>query len=84
MPAIMPPRTAAVLTAFAIAAVGSPLVVHHSAAQARPTPIALHASNSHYFEWRGRPTILIPSGEHYGAVMNLDRVLILWRVPDGA
>ena len=36
------------------------------------TPIALHAENPHYFHWRGRPTILITSGEHYGAVMNLD------------
>ena len=36
------------------------------------TPISLHAENPHYFQWRGRPTILITSGEHYGAVMNLD------------
>ena len=36
------------------------------------TPIALHAENPHYFHWRGRPTILITSAEHYGAVMNLD------------
>jgi hypothetical protein len=42
----------------------------HSAQPA--TPIALHAVNPHYFQWRGRPTILIASGEHYGAVMNLD------------
>ena len=38
----------------------------------RTTPIALHPANPHYFVWRGRPTILITSGEHYGAVMNLD------------
>jgi hypothetical protein len=36
------------------------------------TPIALHPDNPHYFQWRGRPTILISSAEHYGAVMNLD------------
>ena len=36
------------------------------------TPIALHPDNPHYFLWRGRPTILITSAEHYGAVMNLD------------
>jgi hypothetical protein len=36
------------------------------------TPIALHPGNPHYFVWRGRPTILITSGEHYGAVLNLD------------
>jgi hypothetical protein len=35
-------------------------------------PIALHPDNPHYFQWRGRPTILITSAEHYGAVMNLD------------
>ena len=35
-------------------------------------PIALHPDNPHYFLWRGRPTILITSAEHYGAVINLD------------
>ena len=35
-------------------------------------PIALHPQNPHYFGFRGRPTILITSGEHYGAVLNLD------------
>ncbi len=38
----------------------------------RAAPIALHPDNPHYFQWRGRPTILITSAEHYGAVMNLD------------
>ena len=43
------------------------------AAQPAPAaPIALHPDNPHYFLWRGRPTILITSAEHYGAVMNLD------------
>jgi hypothetical protein len=35
-------------------------------------PIALHPENPHYFIWRGEPTILITSGEHYGALLNLD------------
>ncbi len=35
-------------------------------------PIALHPENPHYFSWRGKPTILVTSGEHYGAVLNLD------------
>ena len=35
-------------------------------------PLALHPDNPHYFQWQGRPTILITSAEHYGAVMNLD------------
>ena len=33
-------------------------------------PIVLHPSNPHYFLWRGKPTVLITSGEHYGAVLN--------------
>ncbi len=35
-------------------------------------PISLHPENPHYFLWRGKPTVLITSGEHYGAVLNLD------------
>jgi hypothetical protein len=33
-------------------------------------PIGLDPGNPHYFRWRGKPTILITSGEHYGAVLN--------------
>lgn len=36
------------------------------------TPLALHPANPHYFLFRGRPTLLITSGEHYGAVLNRD------------
>jgi hypothetical protein len=35
-------------------------------------PLALHPQNPHYFLFRGKPTILITSGEHYGSVLNLD------------
>lgn len=35
-------------------------------------PIQLHPQNSHYFSWHGKPTVLITSAEHYGAVLNLD------------
>lgn len=42
--------------------------LHLSAAE----PIALHPDNPHYLLWRGQPTLLIGSGEHYGAVLNLD------------
>lgn len=39
----------------------------------QPTkPISLHPENPHYFLWRDEPTILITSGEHYGALLNLD------------
>ena len=35
-------------------------------------PLSLHPENPHYFLFRGKPTVLIGSTEHYGAVMNLD------------
>ena len=35
-------------------------------------PIKLHPENPHYFLWRGKPAILITSGEHYGGVLNRD------------
>jgi hypothetical protein len=35
-------------------------------------PLALHPENGHYFLFRGKPAVLITSGEHYGAVLNLD------------
>ena len=33
-------------------------------------PISLHPENPHYFLYRGKPTVLITSGEHYGSVIN--------------
>ena len=39
---------------------------------APPAPLSLHPDNPHYFLFRGRPTVLVTSGEHYGAVLNLD------------
>ena len=41
-------------------------------AHAAVTPIKLHPKNPHYFEFRGKPTVLVSSAEHYGAVINLD------------
>jgi hypothetical protein len=35
-------------------------------------PLRLDSGNPHYFSFRGRPAVLITSGEHYGAVLNLD------------
>ena len=35
-------------------------------------PIALHPENPHYFIYDDRPAILVTSGEHYGAVLNVD------------
>lgn len=34
--------------------------------------IALHEENTHYFDYKDKPTVLITSAEHYGAVINLD------------
>jgi Putative collagen-binding domain of a collagenase len=33
-------------------------------------PISLHPTNPHYLLFRGRPTVLVSSTEHYGAVLN--------------
>ena len=35
-------------------------------------PLSLHPANPHYFLFRGKPTVIVTSGEHYGAVLNLD------------
>jgi hypothetical protein len=39
-------------------------------AQARAQPIIVHSDNPHYFLFHGKPTVLITSAEHYGAVVN--------------
>jgi hypothetical protein len=41
-------------------------------ARAWGEPITVDPSNPHYYLFRGQPTILITSAEHYGAVVNLD------------
>lgn len=43
-----------------------------TAAADPPRPFAVHPDNGHYFLFRGRPTVLVTSGEHYGAVLNRD------------
>lgn len=48
------------------------LLVMACPAPAAEKPIALHPDNPHYFLFRGRPAVLITSGEHYGAVLNRD------------
>lgn len=35
-------------------------------------PLRLLPENPRYFEFRGKPCVMITSGEHYGAVLNLD------------
>ncbi len=43
-----------------------------AATLAAAEPIRLHPDNPRYFLFRGKPAVLITSGEHYGAVLNLD------------
>jgi hypothetical protein len=55
--------------AFCVLLSGFCLSIAHAAIE---EPIRLHPENGHYFLWRGKPTVLITSGEHYGAVLNRD------------
>lgn len=48
------------------------LLLGATAGAAEPPPLALHPDNPRYFLFRGQPTVLVTSGEHYGAVLNLD------------
>jgi hypothetical protein len=34
--------------------------------------LRLHPDNPRYYEFQGRPTVLVTSAEHYGALLNLD------------
>ena len=45
-------------------------IINSAGAEKESEPIRLHPENPHYFLWRSRPTMLITSGEHYGAVLN--------------
>lgn len=39
---------------------------------ARTQTLRLLPQNLHYFQYLGKPMVIVGSGEHYGAVMNLD------------
>lgn len=45
---------------------------HACAADPQASYLSLHPDNPHYFLWRDQPTVLVTSGEHYGAVLNED------------
>ena len=49
-----------------------PLLLSFCGLASAAAPLALHPENPHYFLFREKPTVLVPSGEHYGAVLNLD------------
>jgi hypothetical protein len=50
----------------------SVLAALFACAAAVAQPVRLDPGNPHYFSFHGHPTVLITSGEHYGAVLNLD------------
>ncbi|HTZ57452.1 MAG TPA: hypothetical protein VMB49_05110 [Acidobacteriaceae bacterium] len=52
----------------AFLAVSIVLFLSHACAE----PIAVDPANPHYYLFHGKPTILITSAEHYGAIVNLD------------
>lgn len=52
--------------------VASFTMVHFSPDADAGQPLALHPDNPHYFLFHDKPTVLVGSGEHYGAVLNLD------------
>ena len=41
-----------------------------SAVHAAEKPLSLHPDNPHYFLFRSKPTVLVTSAEHYGAILN--------------
>src|SRR3954451_10460727 len=50
----------------------APLLLVTLLTAAPPEPLALHPKNPHYLLYRGKPTVLVTSGEHYGAVINTE------------
>ena len=61
-------RSTIVLAAVVLSLVAAGPIVR----AAEHKPLALHPDNGHYFLFRGKPTVIVTSGEHYGAVLNLD------------
>lgn len=46
------------------------LLLAHCSLLTVAQPLRLLPQNPHYFEYKGKPTVIVGSGEHYGAVMN--------------
>ncbi|MFN7944819.1 MAG: PA14 domain-containing protein [Blastocatellia bacterium] len=59
-------------TAIGTSVLTALLLFTASTALAQAKLLALYPDNPHYFLFRGKPTVLITSGEHYGAVLNPD------------
>ena len=60
------------LCTYLYLAVGLFLLSAAVPASAQHGALKLHPDNPHYFSFRGKPVVLITSGEHYGAVLNAD------------
>lgn len=76
-PTTHPPRLTrrrfiAAMSAAGVAATLPRTPAGAASSRAPTEPISLHPQNPHYFLWRGQPTVLVGSTEHYGAVLNLD------------
>jgi hypothetical protein len=65
-------RNAFVILACGISWLAPVFAEPRSTLQPASTVLGISPENPHYFLWRGRPTVLIGSGEHYGALINLD------------
>lgn len=66
-------RAFALQNLFALAVlVGTSCVAPDQALRVQTGALRLHPENSRYLLFRGRPIVLVTSGEHYGAVVNPD------------
>lgn len=63
---------ATVLSLLAASIACGPTVIEHVPSTPDQTTFRLHPDNPHYFRYDGKPTVLVTSGEHYGALINLD------------
>ena len=60
------------MTKFLITALNIAIIIIFCLSCQPSKPLQLHPENPHYFLYKGKPTILIGSTEHYGALLNLD------------
>jgi hypothetical protein len=60
------------LAGLSFATVGCGLGAGEEGDEQATQGLQLDPRNSHYLKFRGRPTVLVTSGEHYGAVVNAD------------
>ena len=49
-----------------------PVILLLAAAVVSAEPVSVHSPNPHYFQYKGKPIVLITSDHHYGAVIDRD------------